>query len=279
MVERFPQKRLMVTGAGSGLGLAMARHFAAEGWRVAVTDLDADRASAALAEVRSAGGQGFAAACDVRSETQLRDVSERLLNEWSGVDVVINNAGVATVGKVGEAPLEDWDWVLDINLMGVVRGCHVFAPLLARQGSGHIVNIASLAGIVQAPAMASYNVSKIGVIGLSETLRGELRPHGVGVSVVCPSFVRTRLTETLRTPDPRLRSLAEKLVNEADSTAGQVAVKVYRGVMKKTFLILPQADVRWLYRLKRLSPGLFYRLLDRQAGIFLGQGGRGEKPE
>ncbi len=275
MAERFPQKRIFITGAGSGLGLAIAQRYASAGWRVAVTDIDAERASAGLEAVRANGGDGFAAVCDVRSVDQLHDVATRLRTDWGGVDIVVNNAGVACAGSVADFPLEDWDWVLDINLMGVVRGCHVFGPLLQRQGAGHIVNIASLAGIALAPAMAGYNVAKIGVIGLSESMRAELAGTGVGVSVVCPSFFRTNLMESMRSPDQRLQHIAEKLVNESSARAADVADYVYRHVRKQRFMILPHADARWFYRLKRFSPRLFAWLLSRQGQAFLGRPGKG----
>lgn len=274
MGERFPHKRIFITGAGSGLGLAVARHFGAAGWRVAVTDVDPERAEAALAQVRADGGDGFWAACDVRSESSIGQVRDRLQQEWSGVDVIVNNAGVGSAGTVADTPLADWEWVLDINLMGVVRGCHLFAPLLVAQGSGHIVNIASFAGIAQAPAMAGYNVAKIGVIGLSESLRAEMQPHGVGVSVVCPSFFKTNILEQFRSPDPRLRDVAGKLVDRATVTAADVARDIHRGVEKNRFMIITHADARWFYRLKRFAPELFFKVFGPQAARMM----RADKP-
>ncbi|MBT8137886.1 MAG: SDR family oxidoreductase [Gammaproteobacteria bacterium] len=270
MAERFPQKRVFITGAGSGLGLAIARQFATNGWRVAVTDVDPARARTALEEVRSCGGDGFWAECDVRSADHMEQARERLQQEWAGVDVIVNNAGVGSAGTVIDTPLEDWEWVLDINLMGVVRGCHLFAPLLAAQRSGHIVNIASFAGIAQAPAMAGYNVAKIGVIGLSESLRAEMQPHGVGVSAVCPSFFKTNILEQFRSPDPRLRDVADKLVNRASVTADDVAKDIFKGVQKNRFMIIPHAEARWFYRFKRFAPELFFKILGPQAARMMG---------
>ena len=195
----------------------------------------------------------------------MRAIGTQLQQQWNGVDVIVNNAGVGSAGTTIDTSLDDWQWTLDTNLMGVVRGCHLWAPLLVRQGAGHIVNIASFAGIANAPAMAAYNTAKAGVISLSETLRAEMQPHGIGVSVACPSFFRTNLLESFRTPDPRLRSFAEKMFQRASVRAGDVADDIYHGVLKNQFMIITHADARWLYRLKRAAPGMFYRLLTRQA--------------
>ncbi|MBT8131745.1 MAG: SDR family oxidoreductase [Gammaproteobacteria bacterium] len=266
MSKALAQKRILITGAGSGLGLAIARKYAAHGWRVAITDVDETRADAALGEIRVAGGDGFATGCDVRQLNDLTALRDRLISEWSGVDIVVNNAGVAGAGTVADTPMEDWEWALDINLMGVVRGCHVFAPLLAEQGNGHIVNIASFAGIAQAPAMASYNVTKIGVIGLSESLRTEMHPYGVGVSVVCPSFFQTNLMESFRTPDPALRIVASKYLSRATITADDVAKDIYESVLRGRFMIITHKDARWLYRLKRFAPETFFKILMKKSG-------------
>jgi len=268
MGDRFSDKRIFITGAGSGLGLALARKYAGHGWRVAISDIDGDRAAAALEQITATGGRGFSVTCDVRSEESLREIKDKLLRDWSGVDVVVNNAGVAVAGTVTDTPMTDWDWAVDINLMGVVRGCHVYAPVLARQGTGHIVNIASFAGIAQAPAMASYNVAKIGVIGLSESLRAEMQPKGVGVSVACPSFFQTNLMESFRARDPALRIVADKHLARSTVTADDVAADIYQAVLRNRFMIISHTDARWLYRLKRFAPELFFKVLMRQTGGF-----------
>ncbi len=266
MPERFPNKRIAITGAGSGLGRAIALRFARDGWRIAVTDVDAGRAGRVIEEVRSAGGDGFSLSVDVRAIDDLHRLAAALEEQFSGVDVVVNNAGVANAGTVIDTPLEDWDWILDINLMGVVRGCHVLAPLLVRQGHGHVVNIASFAAIASAPAVAAYNTAKAGVVAVSETLRAELARTGVGVSVACPSFFRTNLLDSFRSTDPKLRSFAERMFAQARLGADDVAEDIYRAVHAKRFLVITHGDARWLYRLKRFAPESFYRLVVKQAG-------------
>ncbi|MBT8143744.1 MAG: SDR family NAD(P)-dependent oxidoreductase, partial [Gammaproteobacteria bacterium] len=164
--------------------------------------------------------------------------------------------------------LDDWDWTLDINLHGVIRGCHLLAPLLVRQRDGHIVNIASFAGIAHAPAMAAYNTAKAGVIGLSESLRAEMLPHGVGVSVACPSFFRTNLLDSFRTPDPRLQQFAERMFQNASVTAEDVADDIFRAVHSNRFMVITHSEARWLYRFKRWAPKLFFRLVAKRAAGF-----------
>jgi len=185
-----------------------------------------------------------------------------VLAAWDGVDVVINNAGVASAGSVSETSVEDWRWTLNINLIGVVRGCKAFVPVLLEQGHGHIVNIASFAGIAHAARMGAYSASKAGVISLSETLRGELAVAGsaVKVSVVCPAFFPTNLMEGSRAP-VQDKQIAQKLMNTSGDDADSVAARIYRSVQRGEFLILPTKHERMRWRIKRFLPEMFFRKL------------------
>jgi NADP-dependent 3-hydroxy acid dehydrogenase YdfG len=148
--------------------------------------------------------------------------------------------------------------MLEINLLGVVRGCRAFLPWLVRQGRGHVVNVASFAGLAGAPNIMTYGVAKAGVVALSEQLRAELHDRGVRVSVVCPSFFRTNLTENFRgTAD--MRAVATKLMDAARVTADDVARAVHADVERGVFLILPTAGEKWRWRLKRWWPSLYFR--------------------
>lgn len=257
--------RVVITGAGSGLGRAVAMRYARDGARIAVTDADLDRAEQTLASVRAAGADGFALRCDVREANDYARVAARLDEDWSGVDIVVNNAGVGSAGTAIDTAPELWQWTLDINLYGVVRGIQALAPLLVRQHSGHVVNVASFAGIANAPAMAAYNTAKAGVIGLSESLRCELAIHGVGVSVACPAFFRTRLMEGFRTADPRLEKMAARMFERSDVSADDVAADIHRAVRDNRFMVITHREARWLYRLKRLAPETFHRLVCKRA--------------
>ena len=269
-------QRILITGAGSGLGRALALRYAAAGWRVAVTDRDLASAGQTLQQVVAAGGSGFADVCEVTSEDAFAAVAARLDREWGGVDVLVNNAGVATKGTVAEAPLEQWQWVLNINLLGCVRGARAVIPLLKRQRSGHIVNIASFAGIANPPAMASYNVAKAGVISLSETLRHELEADGIGVSVACPTFFKTNLIATSRDAPgvgqdsaPQMDKIVQRLMEKSSFTAETVAGLIFDAVRERRFLVLASADDKRQVLIKRLSPELYYRMVQKATAKFL----------
>ncbi len=251
-----PGRRVFVTGGASGLGRELALRFAAAGWRVAIGDVNEGRA----AETGAALGPGaLVLRCDVTREEDLAAAAARLEERWGGVDVVVNNAGVADAGGIDEVPDERWRWILEVNLLGVVRGCRAFTPLFRRQGRGWFVNVASMAGLLDVPLMASYNASKAAVVSLSETLQNELEGDGIGVTVVCPGFFRTHLGESLRTGSPGLRAAMEGLFARSPVTAAQIADQVFRAVERGAFQVLPHPAGRRAWLLKRLLPRRLYR--------------------
>ncbi len=191
--------RMMITGAGSGLGREIALRWAREGWQLALSDVNEGGLAETLKMVREAGGDGFTMRCDVRDYSQLIAFAQACEEKLGGIDIVVNNAGVASGGFFDELSLEDWDWQIAINLMGVVKGCKAFLPLV-QKSKGKIINIASMAALMQAPGMSNYNVAKAGVVALSESLLVELRQAEVGVHVVCPSFFQTNLLDSFRGP-------------------------------------------------------------------------------
>ena len=172
-------KRVLVTGGASGLGRALALQYAARGCRVCITDLNDGSGVAVCAELKALGVQALYLHADVTSEQDLQNVRDQLVQHWGGLDILVNNAGVAAAGAFEDISLTDWDWILNINLLGVVRGCKVFVPLFKQQRGGHIINIASMAGLLDVPQMASYNVSKAAVVALSGTLEQELMDAGI----------------------------------------------------------------------------------------------------
>ncbi|MDD3764373.1 MAG: SDR family oxidoreductase [Nevskiales bacterium] len=275
-MRTLKHRRVLITGAGSGLGRELALCFAAAGWKVACTDVRPQAAEDTLAQIRQQQGDGLAAALDVRSEAGFAAVVEQLDAQWDGFDVLINNAGVATAGTVADSPLEQWQWVLDINLLGCVRGARAAVPVLRRQGGGHIVNVASFAGIANPPALASYNVAKAGVIALSETLRFELDPDRIGVSVACPSFFQTDLLNSgdadapeSRSTAPQMTAITGKLMHNAQVTAGDVARDILHAVETDRFMVISHPDARSRHRLKRFAPELYFRLARRATAAFL----------
>jgi NAD(P)-dependent dehydrogenase (short-subunit alcohol dehydrogenase family) len=243
------QRRVLITGAGSGLGRALAFCFAENGWRVACADINIDSANDTVRLLTEFGVGAMALWVDVADDASVEEMRDEVLAAWDGVDIVINNAGVASAGTVADTSLDDWQWTLNINLMGVVRGCRAFVPVLRKQGEGRIVNIASFAGIANAPHMGAYSASKAGVISLSETLRAELAltARGVKVSVVCPAFFQTNLMAASRAP--------------AKDSADDVAANIYRGALRGDFMIFPTKAETLRWRIKRFLPELFLRKL------------------
>jgi short-subunit dehydrogenase len=256
------QRRVLITGAGSGLGRALAFCFAENGWRVACADIRRERAEDTARLITEFGVGAMALQVDVGDDAAVEALRDEILAAWDGVDVVVNNAGVASAGAIDDTSLDDWRWTLNVNLIGVVRGCKAFLPVLLEQGHGHIINIASFAGIAHAPRMGAYSASKAGVISLSETLRGELAVAGsaVKVSVVCPAFFPTHLMDGSRAPAGD-KALAQKLMNTSGDTADTVARKIYRGMQRGEFLILPTRTEPLRWRLKRFLPEVFFRKL------------------
>lgn len=252
-------KRIFITGGASGLGLAIARRYAAEGWRICIADVNDEGGRDALASLKPA--EAFYLHVDVTREEDLQAAADELLERWGGVDVVVNNAGVAQAGAIEDVPLADWLWIVDINLLGVVRGCKVFTPLFKQQGHGYFVNVASMAGLLSPPMMSSYNATKAAVVALSETLQVELADNQIGVSVVCPSFFQTNLADSMRSTDPRLLHITRKLLKKGTLSADEVAMVVFESVQQHKFYILPHIDAAWIWMLKRFSPRTVYAWL------------------
>jgi len=204
-------KVAVVTGAASGIGRGMAERFAAEGMKVVLADVEEARLAEAASALERQGAKVVAVRTDVAQAADVDALARRALAAFGGVHVVCNNAGVAAGGPSWTLTPQDWAWVLGVNLWGVIHGVRTFVPILLEQKTeGHVVNTASMAGLVAGPGMAAYNVSKFGVVALSETLQLELRALGapIGVSVLCPGWVNTRINESERNRPARLAASA-----------------------------------------------------------------------
>ncbi|MEO8876258.1 MAG: SDR family oxidoreductase [Polyangiaceae bacterium] len=252
--------RAVVTGGGSGLGRGFCAQIAARGGRVVVSDIDEAGGSETVSILKSRGAEAYFVKCDVARASEVEALAKRAEELLGGVDLIVNNAGVATVGPVGEVPIDDWQWLMGINLFGVVYGCHAFVPRFKKQKHGHIINVASAAGLLSAPNMGPYNVSKAGVVSLSETLFAELKNHDIGVTVLCPTFFKTNILKSSRDHAggaKGARKIAEKAMEEAKLTVDDVARIALDAADAGTLYVVPQADGRWAWRLKRLSPAAF----------------------
>jgi len=242
------QTRVLVTGAASGLGLALVRGLVERGCQVLATDLH-DEASAALGGLIGVDYLPL----DVCSDEAWATAHAWVVEHWGGLDLLVNNAGVAAGARLELTDMAQWQRILDVNLLGVVRGCRTFTPMLKRQGSGHLVNVASAAGLVHPPRMSEYNTVKAGVVALSETLLHELRPFGVRVSVVCPAFFRTGLASSLQGRDADMEAAAARMINGSKVTADDVAARVITGIERGRYLIIPGIAGRGAYWTKRLA--------------------------
>lgn len=248
---------VLITGGASGLGRELALLAGERGYRVAIADVNSLRGEEVCRTLADLNAEHLFIDCNVRRDADLRQAVDRVISRWGQLDLMINNAGVAAAGLFETLPADDWDWVLDINLMGVVRGARAALTAMKRQGNGRILNIASMAGLTPPPGMSSYNVSKAAVISLSESLYSELQPLGISVSVACPSFFRTNLGESLRAPDPVTRARFEKLLEKQDYSAREIAERIFRGLDNDDFLILPHPTARRAWRKKRWRPARF----------------------
>ena len=191
-------KVAVVTGAASGIGLAMTEQFASEGMQVVMADVEEEALAASASQLEAAGADVLGVLCDVSDAASVKNLAEQTLSAYGGVHVVCNNAGVGPAGLMLETTPEEWEWIVGVNVMGVAHGVTTFGPLLVEAGEGHIVNTASEAGLVTNSALGMYCATKHAVVGLSESLWREVHPQGVGVSCLCPNLVDTRIFHSER---------------------------------------------------------------------------------
>ena len=253
-----------VTGAASGLGRAMANAFAAEGMHVALADVDLQNLSQVEKEIRSRGVRALSMQVDVSKAAEVDAFSQKVISEFESVHLVCNNAGVSPLGAVWESTLADWQWILGVNLWGVIHGVRAFTPRLIAQNEGHIVNTASVAGLISPPGMGAYNVTKHAVVALSESLHHDLRSRGaaVGVSVLCPAYVPTGIADSERSRPRELlnsnnsksafqlekEAMLKKAVASGRLSADDVARAVVAAVKEDRFYVLTHPRIKGAIR-------------------------------
>jgi len=249
-----------VTGAASGLGRAMALAFAGEGMHAALADVDEPGLKSTLDEVQSRGVRAFAMRVDVSRYQEVESFCSKATAQFGATHVVCNNAGVSPLGAVWENTLADWQWILGVNLWGVIHGVRAFVPRLLAQGEGHVVNTASVAGLISPPGMGAYNVTKHAVVALSESLYHDLRLRGspVGVSVLCPAYVPTGIADSERNRPRELlnpgknpskeEALLRKAVASGKLSADDVARAVVAAVKEERFYVLTHPRIKGAIR-------------------------------
>ena len=258
-MREFTGKTAFVTGGASGIGLALGQAFAQAGMKIMLADVEADALASAVKSLQDSGFEARGVACDVADADSVDCAARETLAAFGKVHVVCNNAGVAAGGGIDVVSLDNWRWVLDVNLMGVVHGIRAFLPHIRAHGEGgHIVNTASMAGMNAGLGFSPYVASKFAVVGLSEGLAMQLAPHGIGVSVLCPEFVRTRIGDSGRnrparygeTPalDPQspaaamVAEIAQRI--EAGLAPKDVAARVLAAIRNGEFYVFTHPDMR-----------------------------------
>jgi NAD(P)-dependent dehydrogenase (short-subunit alcohol dehydrogenase family) len=267
----FPQPlRAVVTGAGSGLGRALALELAQRGASVMVSDIDVVSAEQTADLLRRGRTRAEVTRCDVTDRDAVLALVEETETRLGGIDLIANNAGVAVGGPFHEISIEDWRWAIDINLWGVIHGCQAAIPKMRAQGHGHVLNVASAAGLLAPPAMSTYNVAKAGVVALSETLYAEYKNAGIRVSVLCPTFFRTKIIETQRGASTE-KELAQikRWMERSQVQAPEVAKAAIDAVRDGKLYVQPMRDGRRAWRFKRLAPQRFYDSLSKAHQSYL----------
>jgi NAD(P)-dependent dehydrogenase (short-subunit alcohol dehydrogenase family) len=249
-----------VTGAASGLGRAMALAFADEGMHIALADVDEPGLKSTLNEVQNRGVRAFAMRVDVSRYQEVESFCSKAIAQFGATHVVCNNAGVSPLGAVWENTLADWQWILGVNLWGVIHGVRAFVPRLLAQGEGHVINTASVAGLISPPGMGAYNVTKHAVVALSESLYHDLRLRGsqVGVSVLCPAYVPTGIADSERNRPRELlnpgkkpskeEAMLKKAVASGKLSADEVARAVVAAVKEERFYVLTHPRIKGAIR-------------------------------
>lgn len=257
-MAEFTGKIVVITGAGSGIGRSTARLFGRLGAKVHVTDLDGASAERVAGEITEAGGQAVAHQLDVTDADAVAKLAENVFEADGGVDVLHNNAGIGQSGTVEDTTLEDWRRVIEVNLMGTIHGVHAFVPRLLRQGRpAHIVNTASMAGLVASAELAAYSTSKFGVVGLTEAANAELAPRGIHLTALCPGVIDTPIVQaaTYRGEIGQHAARVQQFYRDRGASPDVVAEAAVDAVRKKKLIQpTPRSHVLPPWILKRISP-------------------------
>lgn len=254
----FANKKTLITGAGSGIGRATALRLAEQGARLMLCDLNREAVERTATMASALGATAETHVVDVSDWDDMQALATKVHKQHGALDILVNNAGVGLGGDFLSTTIEDWQWVIGINLMGVVHGCKLFAPAMVENRAGHIVNVASAAGYYAAPDMTAYSASKHAVMGLSEALRAELAVHGIGVSAICPGIINTNIVASGRmrgstgASQDKIAALYRRRNYGPEHVAAAIA-----DAIRHNRAVTPVSPEAWLlYGAKRLAPGL-----------------------
>jgi len=264
-VKHLEGKSVLVTGAASGIGRAIALACGRRGARVVICDVNEDGLAKTEADLRGLGREVLARRVDVSRESDVRELAAAVHADVPAVDLLVNNAGVGLGAGFLDTSLEDWDWILGINLRGVILGCHFFVPKMVERGrGGHVVNIASMAAFTPGAMLSAYSTTKCAVLGFSEALADELQWHGIGVTAACPGFIDTKIVGSAvmrgASATPQAREQAQAFYRRRGYTAERTADNILRAVARGR-IVAPISPESWLmYGLRRASPALLRRI-------------------
>jgi NAD(P)-dependent dehydrogenase (short-subunit alcohol dehydrogenase family) len=257
MAWKFP-KTTVITGAASGIGRALAIEVARNGFKVGVADIDMEGAKKTLAMVEKAGGTGDTFRCDVRNAEDVQKMADYFFDTWGEVGLLVNNAGLMAAGSVEDIPLVEWKRVIDTDLWGPIHGCRTFLPKMKANNCGHILITASMSGVTPPVEEAPYNVAKAGAISLGETLKIELAPFNIGVTILIPMGVNTNVVKNSYT-NPEVEKLWEISFASTRQTPEMVAKKTIRAVQKNRLYLYPHFHGKVFAYQKNVFPRTFFR--------------------
>ncbi|MEO7096934.1 MAG: SDR family NAD(P)-dependent oxidoreductase [Polyangiales bacterium] len=261
MANHFDGKTALVTGAASGIGRATALAFARAGADLVLCDVDEKGLAETERSARELGRAVFSRKVDVSDAKAMQAFADEVHSTRDAIDILVNNAGVGLGGGFLDTSLDDWKWILGINVWGVIHGCHAFVPRMVARKRGHVVNVSSAAGYSPSAMLVAYSTTKFAVLGLSENLRLELKPHGIGVTAICPGIINTPITRNTRlrgkAAAPGVQERMQKFYEKRNYGPEKVADGILAAVTKNVG-VAPISPEAWgLYLLKRLSPALF----------------------
>ncbi|MFN8286193.1 MAG: SDR family NAD(P)-dependent oxidoreductase [Chitinophagales bacterium] len=250
---KHSNKRAFITGGGGGLGRALALKLAGDGWTIGITDIKDEALAESKKLIEAAGGKALTYKFDVSKREDYRAAFVQFIEAAGGIDLLINNAGVGDGGLFGEYGLENWEWITGINQMAAVYGSHFAVPVMKKQKSGHIISIASAAGIANMPNMSMYNVTKAAVISLMESIHGEVWSFNVQTSVVCPTFFRSNVMQYNR-GDKQATTIGQTIIDRAKYGPDEIADYILTQAGKNQFYILHPYQAKAVFHFKRFFP-------------------------
>lgn len=258
--------KILITGAASGLGKAIAELYAGKGWMVLVVDIQDEIGNEFVEKLKGKGQSAEYYHCDIGHKQSFDDLYKQVSAKHDCIDILINNAGVASAGTLESSTEAEWDRLIRLDLMSVIYGTQALLPLLKKSKKAHIASTASYAGLATMPGMMTYNVAKAGVVAFSETLHGEMALYNIGVSVICPAFFPTNLVSSMAGASDKTKGFINNQMQTSGVSADDVAADVYQSINKKKFMIMSHKDSKRQILIKRLFPNFFMK---RKIKIFL----------